>query len=116
MDRRREPRIRAYQTVQLTVLEDPEYNAPANATQLSLHGMRLILDRPIPVNAPVKVVCDDWLGLGEVCYCRFEREHYVVGLQLEQVLIGLEELAKQNQDCLEDESSPALDEAEQLLT
>ncbi len=116
MDRRREPRIRAYQTVQLTVLGDAGYSTPANATQLSLHGIRLILDRPIPVNAAVKVVCDDWLGLGDVCYCTFERAHYVVGVRLEQVLIGLEELASHNRDSYQEQDSPVLDEAEQLLT
>jgi hypothetical protein len=116
MDRRREPRIRAYETVSLTVLGDAGYTTPANAIQLSTHGMRLVLDRPIPVNAAVKVVCDDWLGLGEVSYCSEERGHYVVGVHLDQALVGLEELTERNRDLSTQESLPALHELEQLLS
>jgi PilZ domain-containing protein len=116
MDRRREPRIRAYETVSLTVLGDAGYTTSANAIQLSSHGLRLVLDRPIPVNAAIKVVCDDWLGLGEVCYCNEERGHYVVGLQLDQALVGLEDLAERNRDRSTDERLPAADEVEQLLS
>ncbi len=115
MDRRREPRIRAYETVNLTVLGDSGFTTPANAIQISPHGMRLVVDQPIPVNAAIKVVCDDWLALGEVCYCQSQREHFVVGLQLEQALVGLEELAAQNRDLSADEPLPALHEVEQLL-
>jgi hypothetical protein len=106
MDRRREPRIRAYETVNLTVLGESGYSTSANAIQLSPHGMRLVVDRPIHVNAAIKVVCDDWLGLGEVCYCRQEREHYVVGLQLEQALVGLEDLALRTRDLSRSADTP----------
>lgn len=79
--------------------------------------MRLVMDQPVPVNAAIKVVCDDWLGLGEVCYCREERGHYVVGLQLDHALVGLEQLTAQNHDRSSDqESLPALHEVEQLLS
>ena len=115
MDRRREPRIRAYETVQLTILGDAGSSSPANATELSSHGMRLILDRPIPVNVAVKVEGDDWLALGEVCYCRLERSHYVVGLQVDQALMGLADLAARNWNTSQ-EILPALDETEQLLS
>jgi hypothetical protein len=116
MDRRQEPRIRAYETVNLTVLGDAGYSTPANAIQLSPHGMRLVTDRPIALNAAVKVVCDDWLGLGEVCFCREERGHFVIGLQLDQALVGLENLAFHNRDLSTEESLDAPHEVEQLLT
>jgi hypothetical protein len=116
MDRRREPRIRAYETVNLTVLGSAGYSTPANAIQLSAHGMRLVTDRPIPVNAAIKVICDDWLGLGEVCYCGEERGHYVVGVQLDQALVGLQDLTARNRDLSAEECLPALHEVEQLLS
>jgi hypothetical protein len=116
MDRRKEPRIRAYETVNLTVLGDAGYSTLANAIQLSPHGMRLVMDRPIPVNTAIKVVCDDWMALGEVCYCNQERGHYVVGLQVDQVLMGLEALAARNRDVSTEESLPAPHEVEQLLS
>jgi hypothetical protein len=116
MDRRREARIRAYETVNLTVLGDSGFSTSANAIQLSPHGMRLVIDRPIPVNAAIKVVCDDWLGLGEVCYCRQEREHYVVGLQLEHALVGLEELTARNRDLSTDVAQTLLSAAPRLIS
>jgi hypothetical protein len=39
------------------------------------------------------VLCGDWMAFGDVCHCRRERHHYTVGLQLDQALIGLGELA-----------------------
>ncbi|HLK22315.1 MAG TPA: hypothetical protein VKT81_25385 [Bryobacteraceae bacterium] len=114
MDRRREPRIRAYETVNLTVLGAAGYSSLANAIQLSPQGMRLVMDRPIPVNAAIKVVCDDWLGLGEVCYCHEERGHFVIGLHLDHTLVGLENLATQTR-ALTAERLGAPDEVEQLL-
>jgi len=120
MDRRREPRIRAYETVQLTVLGDAGYSTPANAIQLSSHGMRLVVDRPIAVNAAIKILAGDWLGLGEVCYCKLERSHYVVGLDLDQALMGLEDLAARNQDFadrdfVEEAPLPAFHEAQKFI-
>lgn len=103
MDRRREPRIHAYETVMLTVLGEAGYSSPANAIQLSAHGMRVVLDRPVAVNAAIKVVANDWMGLGEVCYCRQERSHYVVGFELDQALVGLEELTTLSRDFSEDQ-------------
>lgn len=115
MDRRREPRIRAYETVLLTVLGGAGYSTPANAIQLSAHGMRLVVDRPIPVNVAIKVVCDDWLGLGDVCYCRQERGHFVVGLKLDQVLVDLADLTARNRDLSAEKPLRALHKVEQLL-
>ena len=116
MDRRREPRIRAYETVNLTVLGDQGYSSQAHAIQLSVHGMRLVTDWPIAVNAAIKVVCDDWRALGEVCYCMQERGHYVVGLHLDQALVGLKDLDARNRESSTEELSPAPHELEQLLS
>ena len=116
MDRRREPRIQAYETVHLTVLGNAGYSTVANAIQLSAHGMRLVMDGTIPVNAIIKVEGDDWLALGEVCYCRLERSHSVVGLELDQALVGLAELGVRSRAFSAEEPLASLDEAEQLLS
>lgn len=97
MELRREPRIQTYQSVELTVLGSAGYSAPARAIGLSAHGMQLVLDRPVEVNAAVKVQADDWLVLGEVCYSMPERSHYKVGLLLDQALMGLQELAERTE-------------------
>ena len=115
MERRREPRIQSFETVRLTVLDDNGYSTAANALQLSAHGMRLVVDRPIAVTAVVKVEGDDWMALGDVCYCRQERSHYSVGLHLDQALMGLEDLATRSPEWSSEFPLPALDEPEQLL-
>jgi hypothetical protein len=116
MDRRREPRIRTYQTVELTVLVDGGFSISAHATQFSSHGMRLVLERPIPVNAPVRICCDDWMVLGEVCHCNPERSHYIAGIHLDQALVGLEELAARSEKPPPATAAlPGLDKDEQLL-
>jgi hypothetical protein len=55
------------------------------------------------VNAAVKVEGDDWMMLGEVCYCRQEGIHFVAGLRIEQTLENLQELAELNKNLLSTE-------------
>ena len=100
MERRREARIPTDLPVELTVLGDSESSGPAQAIEASGHGLQLVVHRPIPVNAAVKVEGEDWMMLGEVCYCRQEGIHYVVGLQIEQTLEGLKRLAELNENLL----------------
>jgi hypothetical protein len=103
MERRREPRIACYQTAWLTLLTTDD-RAPigGRAIQISGHGMRVILDEPIPVGAPVSIETGDWLALGEVCYCGLEYAHFAVGLQLEEFLPGLQELEVTRNNWLEE--------------
>jgi len=103
MERRREARIRTDKPVELTVLGSEEASGPAQAIEFSGHGLQLVLHRPIPVNAAVKVEGDDWMMLGEVCYCRQEGIHFVAGLKIDQTLDNLQELAELNQNLLSTE-------------
>jgi hypothetical protein len=96
MERRREPRIQAYQKVDLILLGNDAAAIEAHATQFSGRGLRLVVKEPVPVGTVVKVQGDDWLVLGEVCYCRKERLNFAVGLQLEHSLMGLQELKELN--------------------
>jgi len=106
MERRREPRIEAYQTVSLIVLENDTGVIEAHATQFSGRGLRLVLKQSLPIGSVVKVQGDDWLVLGEVCYCRKERLNFVVGLQLEHSLMGLRELEDLNRKFTSEELQP----------
>ena len=106
MERRREPRIEAYQTVDLILLGNDHDTIQAHATQFSGRGLRLVLKQPVPVGTVVKVQGDDWLVLGEVCYCRKERSNFVVGLQLEHSLMGLRELEDLNRKFTSEDLPP----------
>jgi|SRR5579864_899682 len=100
MERRREARIRTDKPVELTVLGNEEASGPAQAIEFSGHGLQVVLHRPIPVNAAIKVEGDDWMMLGEVCYCRQEGIHFVAGLKIDQTLDNLEELSRLNHKLL----------------
>ena len=100
MERRREARIRADKPVELTVLGNEEASGPAQVIDFSGHGLQVVLHRPIPVNSAIKVEGEDWLMLGEVCYCRQEGIHFVAGLKIDQTLENLDELSKLNENLL----------------
>jgi hypothetical protein len=114
MERRREPRIEAYQTVDLILLGNDDGSIQARATQFSGRGLRLVLKQSLPVSTVVKVQGDDWLVLGEVCCCRKERSNFVVGLQLEHSLTGLQELEDLNRQFTSEQLRPV--EVPALLT
>jgi hypothetical protein len=107
VERRQELRIAAYQLVDLILLGDDAKVIAAHATQFSGSGLRLVLKQPVSRGTLVKVQGDDWLMLGEVCYCRKERLNFVVGLQLEHSLTGLEELEKLNRKLMGEKEMPA---------
>jgi len=106
MERRREPRIQADQKVDLIVLGTDTGAIDAHATQFSGRGMRLVVRQAVPLGTAVKVQGDDWLVLGEVCYCRKERLSFVIGLKLEHSLTGLRELEELNRKFTSEELQP----------
>jgi hypothetical protein len=62
--------------------------------------MRVLVDRPLKESMAVKVEAEDMLMLGEVCYSIPSETGFEVGLQLEHSLVGLQELARLNQQLL----------------
>jgi hypothetical protein len=54
--------------------------------------MRVVLSEWLALGAAVSIEPGDWLALGEVCSCRGEYSHYVADLQLEQMLVGLQDI------------------------
>lgn len=109
MERRREARIRTDKQVELTVLGNDKASGPAQAIEFSGHGLQLVVHRPIPVNAAVKVEGDDWMMLGEVCYCRQEGIHFVAGVKIDQALDNVHELDEINKNLLATEQTTELD-------
>jgi len=93
MDRRREPRLPIGKPAVVKCLDGEREVFDAEIVNASGRGMRLLLDRRLPVNTPVQVVSDDWSALGEVCYSVAEGDRWAVGLALETSLTGISELA-----------------------
>ena len=92
MERRRELRIACYQRALLMLLGENRRAITCHAMELSGRALRIVIEEPIPVNTPISIETRDWLAFGEVCYARREYSHYVAGLDLDQVVVGLREL------------------------
>jgi hypothetical protein len=88
----RQPHFTCYESALLTLLAQDRRTLPAHLIQLSGRNLRVVLDEPAALSAPVSIETGDWLAIGEVCSCRAEYTHYAIGLQLEQMLIGLRDL------------------------
>ena len=94
MDQRREPRFTTDQPVVVQVLSDPPARMAARVTNTSGRGLGLLTAAPIPPGAAIRIELDDDLVLGESIYCHTEEGRYLVGVELDQVLVGLTELGK----------------------
>jgi hypothetical protein len=94
MDKRREPRFQADQPVVVTILIEPQVRLDARVTNASGRGLGLVTDSPVPSGAPLRIEFEDSIVLAEAIYCRAEREGHFVGVELDQVLVGLTELAR----------------------
>jgi c-di-GMP-binding flagellar brake protein YcgR len=107
MERRREVRVVCDQTVRVTVLGRHRQEMQGTAVDLSGRGMRIMLPDRVPPGDAVKVHLDDVLLLGEICYCRPQGRGFVVGIELDQALIGLADLARLNRALADGASEPS---------
>jgi hypothetical protein len=95
MDHRAEPRYDLNQPVTITVLGVQEIRMSGRMANVSGRGMQLLTEAPLPYNSAVKVDWDDLLVLGEVIYSEQKNPGaFVSGLQLQEALTNLQELAK----------------------
>src|SRR5690348_4724171 len=94
MEQRREPRFQADQPVVVTVLRDPQIRMEAWVKNASGRGLGLVMAQAVPPGAAIRIEIDDSIVLGEAIYCRRERDGHFIGIELDQVLVGLTELGR----------------------
>jgi hypothetical protein len=94
MDKRREPRFQVDQPVVLTILTEPQTRLDAVVKNASGRGLGLLSSCPVPAGAPLRIEIDGSIVLGESIYCREDRDGHFIGVELDQVLVGLTELAR----------------------
>jgi len=94
MDQRRESRFTTDQPIIVTVLDEPEIRLHARVRNASGRGLGLITPLPVQPGAAIRIELDDCIMLGEAIYCRSDGEGHFVGIELDQVLVGLTELGK----------------------
>jgi hypothetical protein len=94
MDKRREPRFQADQPVVVTVLTEPPIRLDARVTNASGRGLGLVTANPVSSGAAIRIELEDAVVLGEAIYCRAEPGGHFIGVELDQVLVGLTELGR----------------------
>ena len=94
MDKRREPRFQADQPVIVTVLSEPPIRMDARVTNASGRGLGLVTPAPITPGAAIRIEMEDAFVLGEAIYCRDDQAGHFIGVELDQVLVGLTELGR----------------------
>jgi|SRR5579883_3328063 len=113
MDNRREPRFEVDQTVVVTVLGQQSTRITARVRNASGRGLGLFVPYRIAPGAAIRIEIDDAVVLGEAIYCRQELDGHFIGVELDQVLVGLTELGRRlnafdpEQELLPLESPPA---------
>jgi hypothetical protein len=93
MNQRREPRFETDQSIWITLFGEPDIQLPARVKNVSARGIGLELQGPVAIGAALKIDLPDGLVLGEVIYCREDVGCFYVGVELEQALCGLVDLA-----------------------
>ena len=93
MEQRREPRFAIQQRVPVTLLGEPDVRRSARIQNVSGRGLGLFMREAVPPGTALQIELENEIVLGEVIYCRREAEGYFLGVELDQVLSGLAELA-----------------------
>jgi hypothetical protein len=94
MNFRREPRFEVNESVWVTLFGEPDIRVQATVRNVSVRGIGLEVATPVAVGSALKFEVDDSLILGEVIYCRADETGFYLGVELEQALCGLIELAE----------------------
>jgi hypothetical protein len=107
MERRREVRVNFSQPVRVTALDGSLEPLDGQAVDLSGRGIRVLVPAPISPGEPVKIELEDALLLGETCFCQRLDSGFMIGVEVDQALRGLADLACLNRALL-GERAPAL--------
>jgi hypothetical protein len=94
MEKRREPRFVVDQIINVTCLGEKAVTVPARVQNYSGRGIGVYLPDWIEPGTAIQIHLEDALLLGEAIYVRRETDRVFVGIELDQTLCGLSELAR----------------------
>jgi hypothetical protein len=93
--------------VHVTVLAECEPGSPGTVAKSLNESVELLLDKPAPLGAAVKLEGNDALFLGEVFSCRPAGTGFAIGVEIQHALYNTQELARLAKRIL-DEDKPRL--------
>jgi hypothetical protein len=82
-NRRSRTRFKTDLTVNVTCADIPGYASRARLSDLSVHGLSLILKEKIPVGSIVSVEWGSAMFSGELVYCKARGKEFMAGLKVE---------------------------------
>ena len=82
--RRKQGRLPAEQTVQLTVLGTTEVSIIGRVVNVSGRGVRLLADCPVEPGSSIQIDLGASVLMGEVRYCQAEGQQFGLGIELEK--------------------------------
>jgi hypothetical protein len=86
--------LQAGEPVQVTVLVEGEGGSPGTVAQSRNDNVELLIGKPAPFGAAVKLEGSDSLFLGEILSCRPEGDKFAVRVELRHALYNTQELAR----------------------
>jgi hypothetical protein len=93
VERRSEPRFKTKLPIEMILLSDRQVRVPALLTDVSMHGIGILVNRPIPIAAKVKITFSkDETLMGEVSHCAPRHDGFALGVQLFQALTDIGEV------------------------
>lgn len=93
-ERRCEIRFKTTQNAIVTTLDGTAQTTAGSILDVSTRGMRLKLDRPLAVGAPVRIDVEADLILGEIRYCTQQDGcTYELGIEIAHILSNAKEVA-----------------------
>lgn len=108
MERRSEPRFTLDEAVPIRILGESELTIEGRLVDFSGRGMRVLVDRALAVDTPVRIDLDDQILLGEVCYSQPDgKGRYALGLEMHQSLKHVEDLSRLMRALIDDAVAPA---------
>jgi hypothetical protein len=90
MQRRRERRYEVWESVVLTLLEEPERHSAATVIDISPSGYRLLSAAELPAGKAVLITLNSVAIVGRVCHCEpAENGAFTAGVEITEVNGGV---------------------------
>jgi hypothetical protein len=101
LNRRRTPRFSTGIQARLTLLEEPVITLAARIQNISEGGLQVVIDRSSRLGASLRLEVEDVALYGQIRYCCPWLGGYIIGVCVELILIGGNELTCSVPDLLE---------------
>jgi hypothetical protein len=109
-----EVRLEANEPVDVILLGERETKVLGRITNYSSRGLGMLIGRPVPLGAIVKLEWNHTVLLGEVRHCRADGDGFAIGLKLQNPLCVTRELEVLAQRLLTEIAAEETEQAKEI--